>query len=65
MRALIRELTEGWKKTSTGYEGMFGGEHAEIKKERGKWVLHFKGKIHKMPKRPSFDHAEGIIQQEM
>jgi hypothetical protein len=58
-------LFENWKKTSDGYEGVFNGNKAIIKKEKKKWFLIFKGKKHSMPKRPSFDHAEGIIKQEL
>lgn len=60
----LRTLVEGWKKVPGGYAGVFGGERAVVKKgKNNKWFLHFKGKIYPMPKRPSFDHAEGLIQQ--
>lgn len=67
IRDLTRELTEGWKKTADGYEGEFGGHVAKLYKGTGKqkkmWFLDFKGKTVKMPRRASFDHAEGAIKQ--
>lgn len=67
IRRLTQALHENWKKNPDGgYQGMFFGSHAVLKKgKKGKvWYLHYKGKIHQMPKKASFDHAEGIIVNE-
>jgi len=58
-------LFEGWKKTSAGYEGIFSDHKAIVKKKGKKWFLFFMGKDYQMPRRPSFDHAEGIIKQDL
>jgi len=68
IRKAIRELTEGvWKKTPEGYEGVFGGHTAKLYKGAGRrksaWFLDFKGRTIEMPRRGSFDHAEGAIER--
>lgn len=63
------ESSKGWIKTKEGYklpappEYRRGGP-AELRKypDRG-WVLHYDGGHWPMPKKGSFDHAEGIIKQ--
>jgi hypothetical protein len=66
VRDLVGELTEGWKKSEKGYTLQIGGEHATLAKGKNKkWYLHFKGKIIQMPKKASFDHAEGMIKSMM
>lgn len=53
-----------WKKTPHGYEGLHG--RAKLEKRGKKWFLNLDGKDHEIHSRkPSFDHAEGIIEREL
>lgn len=53
-----------WKKTPNGYEGLHG--RAILEKRGKKWFLTLDGKDHEIrSRRPGFDHAEGIIKQEL
>lgn len=54
-----------WTKTIDGYKGTFDGNRAMVLKIHGKFVLRFRGVDHAMPKKASFDHAEGIIAKEL
>lgn len=59
------KLAWTWKPTpGGGYEGLFG--RAVLHKRDKTWFLTLDGKEHEIKSRkPSFDHAEGIIQQEL
>ena len=68
MRSLIfegRALTEGWKKTPSGYEWNYKGHLAKVYKKKVKrsqhWFLDYKGETHSLGKKAEFGHAEGVL----
>lgn len=59
-RAALRALSYTWKPTSDGFRTSDG--RAELIKRGSKWVLVMRdGTVYDMPKKPSFDHAEGYM----
>jgi len=46
-----------WSKTQGGYEGLGGRVVIDLKSK----TMTVDGKVYKLPRRPTFDHAEGIL----
>lgn len=66
MRELVeslRLLNEGWKRNPDGsFSTSYKGSNATLSKGKDKnWYVSYKGKTIKLPKKASFDHAEGAI----
>lgn len=68
-RALLAEWKplkkEGPFGVATAYEMMHKGKQAKLYQKKvkrsKKWFLDYKGKTYPLPKKASFDHAEGIL----
>jgi hypothetical protein len=59
----LLEATSGWKKTADGYEWDTSKGMARLFKKGKAWYLSFGGEEVKLPRRASFDHAEGILKE--
>ena len=65
---LSRYLSEAlaapeWKKTAIGYEMKTKMGLAVLSKNGAKWILSLGNESVELPRRASFDHAEGILQE--
>lgn len=52
-----------WKKTAGGYEIQTQIGVASLSKKGAKWILTLDGESVVLPRRASFDHAEGILRE--
>lgn len=53
---------DNWKKVGDGYSRTLpDGRTATLSKEGKKWSLEFEGQTHELPRRASFDHADGML----
>ena len=57
----MAQISEGWKKTPTGYELTTAKGVAVLRKKGRRWFLDFVGQSIDLGRRASFDSAEGII----
>jgi len=52
-----------WKKTESGYEMKTSMGDAVLSKKGAKWYLSLDDETVELPRRASFDHAEGILKE--